>query len=92
MGWNGIEKLIEVQWVVDAQQYCDILDDGLEESFAKLEMKEGERVFQQNNDPKHTFKKAKQWFEDNGTQVLALPVQSPDNNPIKRSHTNILYY
>ena len=31
---------------MDAQQYCDILDDGLVKSFEKLEMKEKERIFQ----------------------------------------------
>ena len=83
MGWNGVGKLVEVQRTMDAQQYCDILDDGLEESFEKLEMDEGERIFQQDNDPKHTSKKATQWFEDNGIEVLAWPAQSPDINPIK---------
>jgi hypothetical protein len=83
MGWNGVGKLIEVQGIMDAQQYCDILDDGLEESYEKLEMEEGERIFQQDNDPKHTSKKATQWFEDNGIQVLAWPAQSPDINPIE---------
>ena len=73
MGWNGVGKLIEVQGIMDAQQYCDILDDGLEESFVKLKMKEGKRMVQQDNDPKHTSKKATQWFEDNGTQVLVWP-------------------
>ena len=68
---------------MDAQQYCDILDDGLEESFDKLEIPEENRIFQQDNDPKHTSKKAKQWFEDNGIQVLAWPAQSPDMNPIE---------
>jgi hypothetical protein len=38
---------------MNAQQYCDILEDGLVESFEKLEMAEGERIFQQDNDPKH---------------------------------------
>ena len=76
MGWNGVGKLIEVQGTMDAQQYCDILDDGLEESFDKLEIPEKDWIFQQDNDPKHTSKKAKQWFEDNGIQVLAWPAQS----------------
>jgi transposase len=83
MGWNGVGKLIEVQGIMDAQQYCDILDDGLVESYEKLEMAEEERIFQQDNDPKHTSKRATQWFEDNDIQVLSWPAQSPDLNPIE---------
>ena len=44
---------------MDVQQYYDILDDGLEESFDKLEIPKEDRIFQQDNDLKHTFKKAK---------------------------------
>ena len=53
MGWNGVGKLVEVQGIMDAVQYCEILEDGLVESFEKLEMDEEERIFQQDNDPKH---------------------------------------
>ena len=45
MGWNGVEKLTEVQGKMDAEQYCEILEDGLVESFKKLEMEEEERIF-----------------------------------------------
>ena len=45
MGWNGVEKLIEVEGKMDAKQYCEILGDGLVESFEKLDMEEGERYF-----------------------------------------------
>lgn len=83
MGWNGVGKLIEVEGRMDAEQYCEILEDGLVESFETLEMEEGERYFQQDNDPKHTSKKAKKWFEDNDIQVLSWPAQSPDLNPIE---------
>jgi hypothetical protein len=83
MGWNGVGKLIEVQGSMNAQQYCDILDDGVVESFEKLEVPVAERVFQQDNDPKHTSKMASQWFEDNDIQVLVWPSQSPDINPIE---------
>ena len=83
MGWNGVRKLIEVQGAMNSQQYCDILDDEVVESFEKLEVPEEKRVFQQDNDPKHTSKRASQWFEDNDIQVLVWPSQSPDLNPIE---------
>ena len=45
MGWNEVGKLTEVQGIMDAMQYCEILDDGVMERFEKLEMAEGERIF-----------------------------------------------
>jgi transposase len=51
MGWNGVGELTEVQGIMDAKQYCEILEDGLVESFEELEVEEGERIFQQDNDP-----------------------------------------
>jgi transposase len=83
MGWNGVGMLIEVEGKMDADQYCQILSDGMVESFEKLEMEEGDRYFQQDNDPKHTSRKATQWFEDNNIEVLPWPAQSPDLNPIE---------
>ena len=41
MGWNGVGMLIEVQGRMDTEQYCKILEQGVMESFEKLEMKEG---------------------------------------------------
>ena len=83
IGWNGVGMSIEVEGRMDTDQYCQVLDEGVVESFEKLEMEEGEQHFQQGNNPKHTLRKAQQWFEDNYIQVLSWPAQSPDLNPIE---------
>ena len=33
MGWNGVGKLVEVVGKMNAEQYCEILDEGVVESF-----------------------------------------------------------
>ena len=82
MGWNGVGKLVEIQEKMDAEQYYDTLENGLVESFEVMEIEEKEQYFQQDNDPKHTSKKAKKCFEDNDIEVISWPAQSPDLNPI----------
>ena len=44
-GWNGVRKLTEVEGMIDAVQYHEILEDGVVESFKKLEVEEEERIF-----------------------------------------------
>ena len=82
MSWNVVETLIEVQGKMDAVQYCEILEEGVEESIESLEMAEDRWYFQQDNDPKHTSKKAEQWFSDNMIP-MKWPAQFPDLNPIE---------
>ena len=38
-------------------------------------------IFQQDNDPKHTSKRVKEWMKDNNITLLDWPPQSPDLNP-----------
>ena len=75
--------LTELQGIINGDQYCDILEEGVVESFEKLEMPEGERMFQQDNDTKHTSKKATQWFEDNDIEFMVWPAQFPNINSIE---------
>ena len=39
--------------------------------------------FQQNNDPKHTCKKVKEWLEEQDFRTMVWPAQSPDLNSIE---------
>ena len=83
MEWKGLEIMAELEGRMDAQQYVDILEEHLGESVDKLGMEMEDFIFQQDNDPKHTSKKAQKLFKDNGIQLLDWPAQSPDFDPIE---------
>ena len=63
-------KLVKIEGKMDAKQCFKILEDSLTESFKTLGIKEEEYYVQQDNNSKHTSKKAKKWSENNGIQVI----------------------
>ncbi len=83
MGWEGVGQLAEVEGRMDGDQYVAILEDHLVPSIEESGIFEEEAIFQQDNDPKHTSKKAKKWMEDHNISLLDWPPQSPDLNPIE---------
>ena len=67
---------------MDGDLYTAILDEDVMDSISYFGKTPSDIIFQQDSDPRHTCKKAKEWFKNNNSQVLPLPAQSPDLNPI----------
>ena len=82
MSWKGVGKLTFIDEKMDASMYCKILKANLRPSTKKLRMG-NDFILQQNNDPKHTAKKTKVYFDTSNINVLEWPSQSLDLNPIE---------
>jgi len=74
---SGIKSMHIFQGIMDAKKYIEILQIGL------LGVYNDKLIFQQDNDPKHTSKIAKEWFVENDIKCLKWPSSSPDLNPIE---------
>lgn len=79
--YYGVGPIHLIKEVMDQHVYVEILDRVLL-PYAEFEMPL-KWVLQQDNDPKHTSRKAKEWLRTNGIEVLSWPAQSPDLNPIE---------
>ena len=66
---------------MNAEKYVVILENNLLPSMEESAISLEDVIFQQDNDPKHTSKRAKEWMEDNNITLLDWPPQSPDLNP-----------
>lgn len=77
----GLGPLHRIMGIMDQYVYRDIMESVML-PHAEWEMPL-KWVFQQDNDPKHTAKVLKSWFQRNKVDVMEWPPQSPDLNPIE---------
>jgi hypothetical protein len=79
---KGPLKLIDGK--LTGEKYTMILKHTMAPFLKDVEEEIGEKaIFQQDNDPKHTSKKAKKYLGNKDVDVLDWPSQSPDLNPIE---------
>lgn len=82
-GWKGTGHSCKIEGKMDANLYVEIIEEELKNSIFNWDFSVDDITFQQDNDPKHTSKKAKQCFKENRIEVMEWPPQSPDLNPIE---------
>jgi transposase len=80
---QGVGYMAKIDNGLDADLYCEILKSDLMQTLEYYELEADQVIFQQDNDPKHTSKKATQVLKELSLDVLKWPAQSPDLNPIE---------
>jgi transposase len=80
--WYGTGRLYKVRGIMEKMQYKSILQREMLTSAREL-YPDGDFIFQQDNDPKHTSKVVKRYLEYKDVNVLHWPAQSHDLNPIE---------
>jgi len=77
---KGKTSLFCFRGIMDSKLYVEIVERHLPEVNRMLRKK---WRFQQDNDPKHTSRMAKNFFKENVPEIMDWPSNSPDLNPIE---------
>ena len=79
---GGTGDLHKIDGFMRKENHVYILKQNLKTSLRNLKLGR-RRVFQMDNDPKHTSTVVAKWLKDNRVKVLEWPSQIPDLNPMK---------
>ena len=79
---HGVGDLHRINGIMDQQIYRQILIHHLVPSAVRL-FPDGNYIFQQDNDPKHTARSVKAYIANKPIPTMWWPAQSPDLNPIE---------
>lgn len=83
ISYDGVGPLVRIDGNLDAIKYTRILDSDLMHAFSACQVDPEDVIFQQDNDPKHTSKRAAEWFNNNNITKLDWPSNSPGLNIIE---------
>lgn len=81
--YHGVGKLVFICTKMDSDVFVDTLSVGYSQTLEMHEYDNGQTILQQDNDPKHTSRRTKEWLDASGIRVMPWPSCSPDLNPIE---------
>lgn len=80
---RGVGRLHRIDGKMDADKYTEILRQSLLQTYRDYRIPKRTTYFAQDNDPKHTSKKATAWFKQNRVHLLPWASSSADMNIIE---------
>ena len=83
MTWEGVGFATKIDARMDGDLYLQILKDVLQQTMEYYGFNPPDTIFQQDNSPKHTCKKVKEWLEEQDFMTMVWPAQSPDLSPLE---------
>lgn len=83
---RGMGRIHRIEGIMCGPDYVEILDKQYLSTLKDLKLRRSGKegvIFQQDNDPKHRSKVAKNWFWTKNVKRLSWPPSSPDMNIIE---------